>query len=401
MRVRDVMKMSLALFVIASGCSGGGSGSGSPKTPTVSATVAPDSTPSPSPSPTGRPGATASPSHSPTPAATSTPTSGPSAAATKSPIHGLVTMGLTSFNDNGGNPDNGMEEINAHPSVYRAAVINVTWSQLEPAQGVFDNSAIESALATIATYNSMYPSTPVVAKLRVWAGPHVAPWVMQVAGGPIAIAGSRPTLEIAAFWTPAYKSAWQGLQAHIAASYDADPRIAETTVNSCASRTDEPFIASLDATSLANMRRYGFSDAAYQGCLANAAADYRAWRLTPIDFTFNPYRDSDGPKLVQDPGFTISVMQAWRSALGARAVIANHGLQPAITPAAQPIYDEFTTLGRPIELQGYAPTIDWNASIATALSYDPTEIEIWQTVAAGGNASISESQLQMWAGELP
>jgi hypothetical protein len=328
------------------------------------------------------------------------PATGPSSAV-KQPIHGLVSMGSTAFNNGGGGlPDNGMEEINAHPGVYAGAVINVLWSQLEPQQGVFDYSVIDNALAVIEAYNSKYPATPVVAKLRINSGIGTPGWVMQLTGGPITITAYSGTIQIGAFWSSTYRAAWQELQAHLAARYDSSSSMGEVAITSCSSRSSEPFIASLDAVSLAAMQQFGFNDATYMACLTDAANDYLPWQHTPLDFTFNSYRNSDGGTLVENPNFTLQVMESFRAAFGSRAVIANHGLQDPVTSAAAPIYSEFQVLGPPIEFQTISPTVDWASAIQWGLSYHPSEIEIWQTISAGGSANISQAQLQLWAGEI-
>jgi hypothetical protein len=297
-------------------------------------------------------------------------------------------------------PDNGLEEINAHPNVYTGADINLTWAQLEPQQGTFDDSALKSALSNVAAYNKMYPAHPVAAKLRIYAGGNVPAWVIRLTGGPITISNSKGSTQIAAFWSGAYDAAWQALQAHLASQFDKTNAIAEVAVTSCSSVSAEPFVVALDQPSLANMQAFGFSDATYQACLENAPSDYAAWTKTPLDFTFNTFNDSDSGHQGEDPAFTISVMKAWRSSLGGRAIEANHGLQPTLKSGALPIYAELQSLGPPIEFQSISPTVDWNATIALGMTYHPTEIEIWPTIAAGGTADISQAQLQTWASEF-
>jgi hypothetical protein len=340
-------------------------------------------------------------SNSPAPVPAPTATAGRPSPSAKQPLHGLVSMGATGFvTESGGIPDNGMEEINAHPNVYAGAVINVTWSQLEPAQGTFDDSAIDAALATIAQYDAAHPAAPVSAKLRVFAGPHVPAWVMSVAGGPITITGTNGPEQIAAFWTSGYDLAWRALQQHLASVYDASSSIGEVAVSSCSSLTAEPFVIALDPASLTAMRAYGFDDTALMACLNGAASDYSSWTATPLDFTFNEFRLSDGSSLVADPSFTTSVMQSFRSAIGSRAVIANHGLQSPLASGAVPVYDEIAALGPAIEFQTISPTVDWTTAFALGLTYHPTEVEIWQTTAAGGPANLSLAQLQEFAAEL-
>ncbi len=358
--------------------------------PTGAATPTPTASSTPSIAPSAKATAT------PTPAATATPTS-----AAKLPIVGLVAMGSLAFNNQPPMvPDNGLEEIYAHPNVYAAADINLTWAQLEPQQGMFDDSALKSALSNVAAYNKMYPAHPVAAKLRIYAGGNVPAWVIQLTGGPITISNSKGSTQIAAFWSGAYDSAWQALQAHLASQFDKGSAIAEVAVSSCSSLTAEPFIVALDEPSLGNMQAVGFSDATYQACLQNAPNDYAVWSATPLDYTFNLFNDTDRGSRGPDPAFTVSVMQAWRSSLGGRAIEANHGLQPTLDAGALPIYDELQTLGPPIEFQSVSPTVDWNATIALGMTYHPTEIEIWPTIAAGGQADISQSQLETWASEF-
>jgi hypothetical protein len=325
-------------------------------------------------------------------------------------------MGPTGFNQasaQGTLPDNGMEEINAHPGVYSGAVINVLWSQLEPQQGVFDDSAIESALSNIVAYNAKYPATTVAAKLRINAGIGTPQWVETLTGGPITIAGYNGDITIGAFWSNSYKAAWQALQSHLASVYDNTTRIAEVAVTSCSSISDEPFIEALDYNSLSNMRQYGFSDATATACLSGAKDDYAAWQNTPLDFTFSPYRNSDGCTSasncspVQNPGFSNAVMDQYRSSVGARAVIANHALQNPVASQLAPIYVEFLNLGDPVELQTISPEKEatlgesWDSIIQLGIqTYHATEVEIWQTTASGGQADISQSDLDGWSAEL-
>jgi len=356
----------------------------------------------------------------PVPSPAPAPSPAPTPSTTKAPIHGLVSMGSLAFSGKPGTlPDNSMEEINAHPAIYSGAVINLLWSQLEPQQGTFDDSALNDALATIALYNAKYPGTPVAAKLRINVGVGTPAWVMQLTGGPITISGTNGTFPIAAYWSPAWKSAWQALQVHLAGEYDTTSTIAEVAISSCSSVSDEPFITSLDSTSLPNMRQFGYSDTADMNCLLGASEDYSAWSHTPLDFTFNTFRSSDACTtanttncITEVPTFTVQVMDAFRAALtSSRAVVANHGLQNPLAPAAVPVYAEFQNLyneaqaqtppsNSPLEFQSYSPAVNWDSAIQLGLTYHPTEIEIWNTTAAGGPANLTAAQLQSYAAEL-
>jgi hypothetical protein len=361
--------------------------------------VSSPATPSASP----KPGASATPTAAPsaTPTAAPSPIGSPTSAAIKSAIRGLTAQGDSGFIDEPtATPNNNMNEINVHSGVYAAAVVNAGWSEIEPTQGVFDYTVIDSALATIATYNATYPATPVVAKLRIGAAGHTPAWVMASTGGPITIDGKHGTYAIGAYWTSTYENEWIDLQNHLAARYDASPKIGEVAITSCAESTDEPFILAGDAQSLANLQAAGYTDANETGCLTRASSDYAAWTKTPLDFTFNAFAATDSGSRVESDDLPIQLMNAFRSTFGARAVVANHGLDDPLKPEALPLYDNFLVLGPPIEFQTYGPTVDWPTTIAYGLTYNPSEIEIWTTIAAGGQANVSEMELQGWKTSL-
>ncbi len=337
---------------------------------------------------------------------TGSPAPSPSPTASSKPIlKGLVTQGPGTTRTP---PANNFEELYAHPGVYSAAVIELYWSQLEPAEGVFDDSSLTSALATLAAYNAQYPATPVVGKLRVFMGLGTPAWVITATGSVTASTGSG-TATIGEFWTPQYQTLWQALQAHLASEYDSSPIIGEVAITSCSSLTGEPFILPHDSATITALHQAGYTDAFGMACLTNAPGDYGAWKQTPLDYSFNAFTATDSGTGVSNTVFPMQEMAAFRAQLGTRGVVANHGLQTTLTPDAIPIYAEFQTLSSqataagtisPLELQTYGPTVDWPSTISLGLTYHPTEIEIWDTVTAGGLAPLSQTQLQSWANSL-
>jgi hypothetical protein len=240
-----------------------------------------------------------------------------------------------------------------------------------------------------------------VGKLRIFAGENAPSWVMNLDGPPLTATINGVSGSIPRFWTANYVAAWTALQNQLAAVYDKDPRIGEVAVSGCASHTAEPFIFTTDVSLISVAKAAGYTDAQYQSCLSSMAAQYAAWTTTPLDYTFNAFNHLDSGVAVTDTSFPIQVMTAWRAALGtARGVVANHGLQPTLTNDAVPLYSEFATIGPPIEFQTYGPTVDWNATVSFALTYHPTELEVWDTTQAGGSASITLTQLQQFASEI-
>src|SRR5262249_23720560 len=156
--------------------------------------------------------------------------------------------------------------------------------------------------------------------------------------------------------TPEYINAWRAFQRQLAARYDDEPLIRQVAVTSCASQTDEPFVPTTDAASQTALSNAGYSDQAGRDCLSGAVHDYSAWKHTLIDFTFNPFNSLAGGKA--DSAFTISVMDACRTKLGSRCVIANHALawpQTDLSAPAQDVYDEIKRLGAPSTFQTQSP----------------------------------------------
>ena len=319
----------------------------------------------------------------------------------KQPLHGLVTMGgLTPLFTEGGHADNSLREANAHPGVYSGVVILVSWDEIEHVEGKLDVSRIETGLDAVRAYNKKYPNTPLYAKLRIFSGWNTPYWVIAKSGGGILLEQKRGSIAIGHFWTPAYRQSWHDLQTMLAARYDNDPLLREVAVSSCATLTAEPFIMALTPENLPKLHAAGFSDAGFKACLMGALDDYSDWKHTAIDYTVNPFRDSDSGQAIPDDGFTNAVLEAFRKRYGSRGVLANHGLQAELAGRQTPIYAELKKLGPPIEFQTISPNVDWDASVAMGLKFRATEIEIWNTKDAGGPANVSFDQLKTWAAEL-
>jgi hypothetical protein len=321
----------------------------------------------------------------------------------KSPIHGLVSMGYQYFVTHGGIPDDLMLEVNAHPDVYSAAVMNVTWSQIEPTRGHFDFSFIDHGLSEVRAYNAKHPAHPITAKLRISSGQKTPAWAMSL-GGPSFQVFHHSDVDhaytVPRYWTPEYRKAWHEAQDALAARYDAEPLVQEVAISSCSLITDEPFVPASGADSSANQKAAGLTDAVRQDCLMHAWDDYSAWKVTPLDYTVNPYALFDGPERVPDIEFTYKVMAAFRAALGRRAVIGNHGLQNPLKDVAVPLYAEMTKLGAPLEMQFYNPRVNIDPTMQLAIDHGATEIEVWESTAAKGLCAITYDQLKHWAAAL-
>ncbi len=322
-------------------------------------------------------------------------------AAAKGPIHGLVSMGDLRFDLNQQRqPQNRLSEVNTHPGLYAGAVIAATWDRLEPSPGHFDFSQIDLGLANVRAYNAAHPKTPIVAKLRIFAGVHSPNWVKKLDGGPVILRKFQKSAPFPHFWSAPYRAAWRSLQQALAARYDDNPLVAEVAVSSCSSITAEPFIVPLTPLNRPTLVAAGYTDQAMQACLLGAIDDYAPWHHTAIDYTVNPMRVLRLGSRRLDFTVTLQVMQRFRARYGARAVLGNHGLQPDPAPRAIPVLEALKRLGPPIEFQTVRPHEDWDKAVAAGLSIGMTELEIWNTRSDGGFANVSAAQLRAWQKQL-
>jgi hypothetical protein len=87
--------------------------------------------------------------------------------------------------------------------------------------------------------------------------------------------------------------------------------------------------------------------------------------------------------------FTFSVMQAFRHALGPRAVLSNHGLGAPLPPQLVPLFAEIAKLGPPINFQMVAPKgVILTQAIPLGVKDGAQAIELWSVAKFGGFLSM-------------
>jgi hypothetical protein len=317
----------------------------------------------------------------------------------KPALHGLGAMGNPSFHHhkNNGIPDNISDIAALPPGVFDVAIINVTWAQLQPNPDSLDTTAIGRTLDAVRDYNARHPQKPLALRLRVWAGTDAPIWAKEIGGTAISIQQWNQAATIGRFWSAPYRQAWQKLQIALAGRYDAEPLIREITVTSCSSISSEPFVLPIDQSSIESLHAAGLTDAAYQKCLKSAEQDYEDWSTTRLEYPINPFRGIDTGQMVVNWDFSVALMQAWRQRMGARGVLSNYDLNSPLGPRVVPIYEAMKKLGRPIELQMFAPrNVDLDASVAYGISTGAEVIELWSVVIP----TISPGKLQKWSRDL-
>ncbi len=323
----------------------------------------------------------------------------------KIPLRGLLDMQDISWHDtdNATPPPFDISYVQGFPGSFGGVVINVAWSQMQSsANATINTSVIDTALASITSYNTTNQSSPLGVKLRIYAGSNAPLWAKDMPGGPITIYrnpagcnGQTDTcpLTVGPYWTTPYITAWRAFQAQVAAKYDTNPLIIAVAVTSCAEQTDEPFVSSTGPISKANLRAAGLTDTLQQSCLSGAMTDYAAWTNTDIDYTFNSYNELSGGL---DTAFSQSVMTICRQMAPNRCVLDNHALQTPIT-SDPGIYTDIQSMGGLINFQTQAPEgmgCIWPETITQGLILGARAIELWPEKKYQGFVTLTVPEVQ-------
>ncbi|MGZ6019190.1 MAG: hypothetical protein ACXWKO_11010 [Phenylobacterium sp.] len=326
--------------------------------------------------------------------------------AVKPPIRGLISMGhMTCFNHEPAMgapciPDNSLADVFGAPGLMSAAVVNVTWAQLQPdGPDRVTTVPIDAAITLAARYNATHPARPLRLILRVSSASNAPGWVKALAGGPVSTVyrSNQQPITVPRFWTQPYRQAWRALEQQLAARYDREPLIAQVSDTSCSHQTDEPYINPIDPASIEALFAAGYTNEAYYDCLRNSVHDYDDWKSTPIDFTQNVFENLNlehgkGRFRPGDMSKTVAIMRFFRSTLGSRAVLSNHNLKVPPFPGNIKLNTAIRTLGPPIQFQTASPDYrmtDWNESIESGVALGADAIEIWPSFTFKGRLILN------------
>jgi hypothetical protein len=256
-------------------------------------------------------------------------------------------------------------------------VVNVRWSDLQPAAGapIATNNAIDQAIATL---HRIDPSGRMGLKVRLFAGIYAPEWAKSLGGRPILVGdpvtGASGT--VGRFWNADFGAAYDDLQVKLATKYDSAPEIREITISRCTTVYAEPFIRdTANPAAMVALLGAGFTVTADQQCHREQILAHQVWTRTRSDLSFNPYQ-LVGTFARIDEAFTEQMMDFCRSTLGSRCVLANNSLR---TPPQFPdMYAHMLSLGPPIAFQTAvkAKVGNLGATIQTAIALGAGSVEL-------------------------
>jgi Beta-galactosidase len=305
-----------------------------------------------------------------------------------------------------------LSQVAASSPGLTGTVVDVSWSQLEPTEGVFDFSTLDADLAAVSAYNAAHPSATLGVKLRVWGANDAPEWAKTLDGSPISTDVNNQPATVGQWWPPDYRAAWAALQTALAVRYDSNPLINEVVVASCASLTDEPTVMAATPDVASVLLADGWSNAAEQACLDGALNDYAPWQHTAIYYPFGVVTTiSPSGQRGIDPTVTTEVMQRCAASLssgGPWCILGNNALDE--TKGGTFVYSEINNLyaadpqNTAVAFQMNSPATTGTAacqSVAVAVSEHAGSIEFWpKTGQQPGFAGESPATLQSWSQDL-
>jgi hypothetical protein len=258
-------------------------------------------------------------------------------------------------------------------------VVNARWADIQPAKGgaIVHPNAIDTAINQAQTTGKTF-------KIRVTAGVDSPGWLKTATGGAVTLyapgsgtlAGTAPR-----WWTPAMNTAYDDLQAKLAATYDSSPYVQEVTVDECMGVFAEPYLKDAsDSRNVANLRSAGYTDTADRSCLSHEIVAHQVWQFTRSNLSFNAYQDITSTRVKPDMTFTLAQMSYCRQVLGPRCVLSNHSLSSSriSDPQFSQIYDKMKASGPPTDFQTAtaAKIGDWTTVLSYALSVGANNVEL-------------------------
>jgi hypothetical protein len=333
------------------------------------------------------------------------PPPAPSPPAPPAPVAKAAPRGVTSMG-NTGPAIHGTPFVNDCADLVAgmaAQVANVGWNAIEPSPGVYDFSAIDAAKA--AAQARGVPIEP-----RIWAGLY-APADL-IALQPVTLpnkqaakhpnVGLPPTVTFAAYWTPAYRARVRALMAALAARYDADPAVVCIWAMTGTSWTCEPFNIGGTSDVRSALAAAGATDALIEANLSGMVEDMAPWKLTPMGCPIAPLVSVDNPLAAADTVFPLQIAAQLRAAFGARAVLANMGLDQTANPAGgnSECIAAIKAMGGPITYQIDGPTLPQGTNAAYAATMGCTELQEWPITTTAGVPSYTAADVAAWTAAL-
>ncbi|HEV3353495.1 MAG TPA: fibronectin type III domain-containing protein, partial [Acidimicrobiales bacterium] len=287
-------------------------------------------------------------------------------------------------------------------SVVNGVVLRANWADLQPSQGgdIVANNAIDQAIAQLRTMNAQNRGTvpPMQLKLRVLAGNSAPDWAKNLDGPGTAVsvqdaANAAQYDTVGRFWEPNFGAAYQDFMTKLAAKYDGVPEVRDVVISRCTLTTAEPFLRTTsDQTTINNLLAANFNVTDDHTCQQQQVDVHNAvWKQTTSSVAFTPYQkiNSDGSKGI-DEGWTETMIDYCRTALGSRCVLESNSIKDPSTPRNDnyvSMYAKIQSKGPPIAYQTASPNNGLGSLCATlgwAVSQGTGAVELPQAYVRDG-----------------
>lgn len=304
-------------------------------------------------------------------------------AAPNSPLQGLNQRSLAYSGTTVTEPSSTVFTSSSPPSysqLLNEVVLPVGWKDLENQDGsnpwgvLKSTTPVDDALTALRAYNAANPTLPKMRlRLRVFAGACAPYWVRGAtsasgvgsngfsltfttpAGYACSPDGALGLLFLPLWWSAQTKTAYDVLQANLAAKYDSEPLLAEVTSGRCMTIFVEPFIRQAYSTT----NRAEIWDAGLQGpggtsgiglderCYREQIDSHSVWTRVRSSLALNPYQEipdrDPPPPPTENWRLTERIADYCRSVLGEYCVLGNNSARRPDPVTGQPAYGNGTT----------------------------------------------------------
>lgn len=290
-------------------------------------------------------------------------------------------------------------------ALVRNFVIETDWKTIEPREGQFDFSSIQSKIDRAAAQHMQV-------RLSVAAGRLAPDWVKSRVGS---IPWREPedtqkgTYQLPLFWTGSYQQLYKNMLSALSERYDGVSNVSEITLAMCTTTYSEPLIR--QARAAENKVRAGQAGYTYRAdydcqkhnidlfdTRSDSSSAAHLFANTRVHFALNPFQGFSPPRGRGGIDDTIQLMRYCRQTLGPRCVLSNHSIRwPLLGGNYKTLYENMKKAGPPLSFQTAVPAKigDWQKTLQWAIDQKAVSIEL-----NSGYDVYDQATLANFAGQL-
>ena len=240
----------------------------------------------------------------------------------------------------------------------------VKWKDLQQTEGGAISGSGKTLIDGLLAAGTKFRLRLLTGAGRAVSEPQCPSWLLAGAGTWLAVnPQSGFSANCPKWWTTFYKDAYADLHTKLAALWDGDIKVVFSTGGMTIFA--EPCIKGLSSSqNRTNLNNAGYTIALDKAANTSFANSMTAWGQTNVGYAYNPYQFLNTTNLTfySDEAYSRSLMETYRSLLGARHIIQNNsirssyidnpgGTRPYTSLAYSGLYTDIVAMGPPVSFQ--------------------------------------------------